>query len=59
MFTKNVVKGTDLSLLKVKENDTCRKDEKTTTSCKPTNPEGDINEGFLCTKLAEVKGHIS
>ena len=49
----------NLDQLKLKVNDTYKKDEKKTTNFEPSNPEDNVNKTYLDIKLSKIGGHIS
>ena len=59
VFAKDKVQDIHLNQLKLKVNDTYQKDEKITTSFKPSHDEDVINKAFLDEKLSKKEGDIS
>ena len=49
----------NLYQIKLRVNDTYKKDEKTTTKFEPNKPEGVITKGYLVTEISNVEGLIS
>ena len=49
------VQDLNLKQVKLKVNDTFKKDEKITTKFKPSNPENVMNKGFLKTNLSRKR----
>ena len=56
--SKNRVQDIDFNELKLKVNDTNKKDERTTSNFQASNPEDVINKVFLDKKLPKIEGHI-
>ena len=56
---KNKVQDMNLNLLKLKVNDTYKKDEKMRTNFEAVNDEGVINKAFKDTKLSKKEGQVS
>ena len=56
---KERVQDKNLYRLKLKVNDTYKKDEKITTSVEASNPEDVVNKSFIDTKLAEGRSKWS
>ena len=56
---KDRVQDINLNQLKLKVNDTCKKDEKVTTKFKPSHDEDVKNKAYLDKKLSKIEGRLS
>ena len=56
---KDRVQDINLSQLKLKVNDTYKKDEKLTTKFELSNDEDGVNKAYLDEKLSKIESHVS
>ena len=56
---KDRVQDINLYQIKLRVNNTYKKDEKITTKFEPKKPEGVITKGYLVAEISNVEGHIS
>ena len=56
---KDRVQDINVNQLKLKANDTLKKEEKKTTNFEPSNDEDIVNKNYLTDKISKIDSHLS